>query len=213
MTRVGKGRGTYIGFTGIDGAGKSTQAGYLSRHLTDQGRRVFYFESKEEFALQIMETVSASHGHSSARAYFGHDWVDQAKSLDVLRDHLKIVRPIIENGGIVVAPRTGYCRLAIAAMYGSTEVEKLEEIIHLGGRPDLTFWMDVPSDTAVGRIEARNIDREDPAMLAAFAEVLESMCARYGWIRIDASRSAEDIHRDVVRHVQAFLDENKDVEP
>src|SRR5436190_1583996 len=120
--------GLHIGFAGTDGAGKSTQAGKLNRRFNKSGRMSYYFEGKEDFAVQVMRGVVAKHGLRSVRSYFGNDAVDFAWAFDTLRDHLHMVAPLKASGCVVVQSRSGYDRIALARAFGDSNLHLIEEI-------------------------------------------------------------------------------------
>ena len=111
---------------------------------------------------------------------------------------------MVESGRIVVAARSGYCRVAVALMHGTNVSGQLEELIHSRGRPDLTFYLKLPPATAVDRVERRNIDRESLDTLAGLEAGLDQLAPKFGWIQIDASQPPAMVHNDIVGHVEKF---------
>ncbi|MEL7059254.1 MAG: hypothetical protein AAGN46_04410 [Acidobacteriota bacterium] len=189
--------GAYIVLAGIDGAGKSTQGGLLRKALHDSGHQAYFFDGKEDFAVQVMRTVAAAEG-ASVRGHFGNEAVDLAKAFDTLRDVTHLVRPLTARGGVVVQPRSGYCRIALAISMGSANVEQVAQVTHFAGEPDLTFWLDTPVDVCLQRIERRAIDSEDPSMLRGFREAMAQLWSSYPeWVRVDGNRPVDAVHADI----------------
>lgn len=200
-----RGRGAHIAFAGIDGAGKSVQAGLLVRRLSDAGLPSYLMEGKEDFVVQVMQSIAARHGRP-VRVHFGSEGADLAKAFDTLRDQAHMVNPLTANGTFVVQPRTAYDRLALARAAGSRNLAVVEEVSFYAGGPDVTFWMDVPVEVAIERIARRGIDSEDPAALRRFATELTAMAPHHDWIRIDGNRDVPAVHEEIWRIIEARFD-------
>jgi len=201
-------RGMHIAFTGTDGAGKSTQAGLLRKWLSDEGYYCYLAESKDEFATNVVRLVSHSKG-GSPRSVFPNGVVDFAIAFDTLRHHTSYIVPVISQGGIVVVPRSVFCRIALADSFGVECVDLLEAVLHMTGTPDLTFWLDLPAEQAHARIERRGIDSEDMVMLARFRKSLDQLSKRNRWIRLDASQPIEWVQAAVLAHVRNSIAEGR----
>lgn len=199
-------KGLHIGFTGTDGAGKSTQAGKLNRRFNKTGHMSYYFEGKEDFTVQVMRSVVAKHGKRSVRSYFGSEAVDFAWAFDTLRDQIHMVVPLKASGCVVVHSRTGYDRIALARTFGDTNVQQIEEVTLLAGGPDLTVFLDVPIDVAIRRINARALDSEDPEMLTKLRNHLVEMSDELPWLRIDGDGTPEEVHERVWTAVSAWIE-------
>jgi len=195
--------GAYVAFAGIDGAGKSTQAGFLAAYLAKRGWHSYCFEGKEDFVVETMRAIAHREGFAGPRAFFGNEGTDLAKAFDTLRDYTHMIAPLVASGCIVIQPRSGYCRVALAAAMGSTNITQVEAVTHFGGEPDLTIWIDCSVDVALSRIEARGTDHESPLVLTRFRDRLIALSRRYEWHRVDG-----DAKHSVVRHaVRAIADE------
>jgi thymidylate kinase len=197
--------GAHIAFAGIDGAGKSTQGGKLAKRLNDLGFVAYLFEGKEDFAVQVMRAVAAKRGARTIRAFFGHEGTDLAKAFDTLRDQIHIVEPLKKNGCIVVQPRTGFDRIALAKSFGSSNLEQVEAVTLFGGCPDLTLWLDVPVELAVERITRRGIDSEDPEMLRRFRGSLGEMAQQHPWVKLCGCGDATEVHQRIWQVVEQWL--------
>src|SRR6476660_6710847 len=92
-------RGILVAFEGIDGAGKTTQAELLGRHLRQAGLTV----------VQTKEPTSVPHGQrlraSAATGRLGKDEELQA-FLDDRRDHVRtLIAPALGRGEVVIVDR------------------------------------------------------------------------------------------------------------
>ncbi len=91
-------RGIHIQFTGIDGAGKSTQAGKLTYYLLKKYGPTYLAESRTDFVSKLMHTLVWQHGHTDRRTYYGDHVVDFAKAFDVIRNHNTEIEPLLTAG-------------------------------------------------------------------------------------------------------------------
>lgn len=202
---TGAQRGLHIAFQGIDGSGKSTAAGRLTHHLLGRGHRAFCLDSKDEFAIHAMMSAAATRG-MPWRRFFG-DASELLLIMDALRDTFKYAASLAASGAILVAARSIPGRLAVARMRDSRMLPQLEALAALAPPPDVTFMLDVPVDTALARIAARGTDEEDRGELTRFSAELDRIARDRGWVRVDASGSAESVQAAVRGHLEPLLAE------
>lgn len=196
-------RGTYVAISGIDGAGKSTLAYGLSRTLSPYLGQIYVAEAKDEFVKQI---ARAACGADSPRSYFGNFAYDFAKSFGIISDHYLKIEPLLDRGVSVVAPRTIECRLAVAAAFGTPDIDKLERLLSLVPRPNCTIRLKIDPVLAVERVLKRGVDEETESGLAELSRQIDVYSQRLGWLEIDSSCSAEALLKvatiAVVDHLQ-----------
>ena len=105
-------RGVHIQYTGIDGAGKSTQAGKLTYYLLKKYGPTYLAESRMDFISKLMHALAWQYGRTDRRTYYGNHVVDFAKAFDVIRNHNTEIEPLLLAGMHVVEPRSIYGRRA-----------------------------------------------------------------------------------------------------
>jgi dTMP kinase len=201
-------RGLHIAFTGVDGAGKSTQAVRLCRRLGAEGFVANLVEDKGTFGIDLLRSVAARHGQAP-RPYFGHRVTDVVKALEMLRDNAERIRPLVERGEIAVVPRSGFCRLAIAAIEDPESVPLVDAIVHLAGRPDLVLFLDTPPEECLARVEARG-EQGRVDELSAFAERLREVARSGRVMRIAGDASADEVHERVWNALRPTLLRRRD---
>jgi len=197
--------GVYIGFTGIDGAGKSTQAALLCGWLTQRRIPNILREEKRDFVSEISSAIARIHGIESGRKYLGEEYYMVALSFDLLREVLFDVQPFIAMGMIVVSARTAFCRLAGGVVRGCRSIELAKEIALFGGIPDLTIWLDVSPEIAYRRIMQRKFDFANLDHLRRYKESLKELLQSYLHVRIVGEGTIESVQTKVRQAVKEIL--------
>jgi dTMP kinase len=140
-------RGKLIAVEGLDGSGKSTQIYLLKRWLELQNLKVSFTEwnssvivksaTKKGKKEQLLTptTFSLIHATDFAQRYERH------------------VVPLLRHGYVVLADRYIFTALARDAVRGCDR-DWIRNLYSFAVLPDITFYFDVPLQTAVGRILA-----------------------------------------------------------
>ena len=221
--------GKLIVIEGTDGSGKSTQFRLLSQRLTDENRAfkhlVFPRYSEPSSAL-IRMYLGGEFGGSPAdvNAYAASAFYAVDRFASYKQDWGKWY----EDGGLVLSDRytTSNAVHQASKEQGEKQAAFLKwlyefEYDKLGlPRPDLTIYLDVPTDFTEkmlrGREAATNthadIHEKDMAYLATCRETGRAAAKFYNWTVIDcvrdgAMRTIEDIHQEIYGHVLACLEE------
>jgi len=145
----------FITFEGIEGCGKTTQAGLLARHLTTRGHRVTV--TREPGGCPIADQVRAILLDAANGAM-----VPLAELLlyaAARAQHVaEVVVPALQRGEVVICDRFTDATLAYQG-YGRgldrTVIDDLNRLAAGSTRPDLTILVDCPVETGLGRAMAR----------------------------------------------------------
>ena len=221
--------GKLIVIEGTDGSGKSTQFRLLSQRLTEEYREfkhlVFPRYSEPSSAL-IRMYLGGEFGGSPAdvNAYAASAFYAVDRFASYKQDWGKWY----EDGGLVLSDRytTSNAVHQASKEHGEKQAAFLKwlyefEYDKLGlPRPDLTIYLDVPTDFTEkllrGREAATNthadIHEKDMAYLATCRETGRAAAKFYNWTVIECvhngtMRSIEDIHQEIYGHVLACLEE------
>ena len=221
--------GKLIVIEGTDGSGKSTQFRLLSEHLERDGvafkHLVFPRYSEESSALIRMYLGGAfgdkpsDVGPFAASAFYA---VDRYASYKM--DWGKWY----EEGGLVLSDRytTSNAVHQASKVSGKEQEEYLRWLYDFEydklslPRPDLTIYLDVPTDFTEkmlrGREAATNttadIHEKDMQYLATCRRTGREAAAYYGWtviqcVKDGTMRSIEDIHNEIYRAVKKCLED------
>ncbi|HEX7608633.1 MAG TPA: dTMP kinase [Candidatus Cryosericum sp.] len=200
-------RAFFLTFEGIDGCGKSTQAGRLKRALTERLFDVTHtFEPGGTMLGRKLRTILV------------HDDLNLSLFSEVLlfaadrrQDIDEVINPALERGDIVIGERFADSSIAyqgIAGKVGKERVERLMDIVTSGLVPDLTLLLDIDPRVALAR--KTDLDRIEQrgsfldVVRRAFLDMATSQPER--WVTIDAARPADDVFRDVLKAVLKRLE-------
>ena len=146
--------GRYVGFEGVEGAGKSTVVGAVASRLEKAGGEVVIV--REPGGTPIGEDIRRLLLHSEAMS----DWTEAALFAAARAELVRVaVAPALSRGAYVLSDRTYYSSLAYQGVgrgLGVEAVRSLNTRVLEGVVPDVVVVLDV--DPAVGF--ARETDRD-----------------------------------------------------
>ena len=203
------GVGLFIAFEGGEGAGKSTQVALLEAELSAAGHEV----------VVTFEPGDTAVGKRLRAILLGHETGTLAPQTEALlyaadrAEHVAaVIRPALDRGCIVITDR--YVDSSLAYQGAGRELT-VEEVANLsswateGLTPDLTVLLDVDPEVGLRRF-AEPADRLEAEPLAfhrrvrdQFRQLASREPKRY--VVIDASQSAEDVHRQTLSAVRERL--------
>lgn len=221
--------GKLIVIEGTDGSGKSTQFRLMTEHL-DRDRvsfkRLVFPRYDQESSALIRMYLGGEFGSkpSDVNAYAASAFY----AVDRFASYKQDWGRWYEEGGLILSDRyttsnavhqaskeTGENRARFLDWLYEFEYEKLGL-----PRPDLTIYLDVPTDFTEkmlrGREQATNtqadIHEKDMAYLATCRETGRAAAAHYGWtviqcVKDGAMRSMEDIHAEIYSYVKKCMEE------
>ena len=173
-------RGRFITLEGVDGAGKSTHAGYLASAIVARGHRVT--TTREPGGTPIGEKLRDLLLHVPMT----HD-TEALLMFAARREHLEqVIRPALARGDWVVCDRftdATYAYQGGGHGVAAERIAELEQFVHGDCQPDLTLLFDVPlavSRERLDRAEAagRTLDKFESEAQEFFARVRGAYLAR-----------------------------------
>ena len=221
--------GKLIVIEGTDGSGKSTQFKLLTQRLTREGR---------DFR-QIVFPQYSEHSSALIRMYLGGEFGQRPGdvnayaasafyAVDRYASFKKVWGNYYNGGGLVISDRYTTSNAVHQASKEPPETRQRFlkwlyefEYDHLGlPRPDLTLYLDVPTDFTEKLLRAReqdthtkaDIHEKDTQYLATCRRMGAFAADYYGWtviscVRDGKMRSMEDIHEEIYRHVRNCLED------
>ena len=221
--------GKLIVIEGTDGSGKSTQFRLLTEAVERSGRKfqkLVFPQYQEESSALIRMYLGGQFGDkpSDVNAYAATAFF----AVDRYASYKKVWGQWYENGGLVLSDRYTTSNAVHQASKEPREdrAEFLRwlyefEYEKLGlPRPDLTIYLDVPTEYTEQMMRAReaatgtsaDIHEQDLGYLATCREMGRAAAEYYGWtvircVRDGKMRTIEDIHQEIFSHVMACLEE------
>lgn len=185
----------WIVMEGVDGSGKDTQIGLLRKKM-----KFAYFKYPTPQNQKIQEYLARK------LSIEGSDLVDLFLD-DIYAEQEKLAGAA--KKGLAIVDRYVFSTIAYEAHL--VEEEEIQRRIERRGfiRPDKVLLLDLPAKTAYERKKGqKTLDRyeEDVAYLERVRQnFLELYQERYGakkWVKIDASRSVEEVHAAILKEIR-----------
>jgi dTMP kinase len=209
-------RGRLIVIEGADGSGRTSEVALLKERLEIEGHSVVDTGLRRS-DLVSAEIDRAKQGHTLAPAtmalLYAVDFADQLEN--------KIV-PALAAGSTVLADRYIYTLMARAIARGSSRAWA-QELYAFALRPDRVVFLDARPEILLHRAIAKygSLDYWESGMdLCLSRDLFESfflyqdrLSREFDWMRqeydfrsVDANRSVEQVHEDVLRVVSPLYD-------
>ncbi len=212
------GRGGFITLEGIEGAGKSSQIGAVTRVLREAGHEVI--TTREPGGSPLGEEIrslllSARDGGMAEETELLLVFAARAEHLS------RVIRPALDRGQWVLCDRfteASYAYQGAGRGMGMSRIAVLEDWLQDTLRPDLTLLFDLPVTTGLARVLDRaengrgQVDRFESEKQIFFERVrsgyLQLASAHPGRFRlIDASPSMQQVSSQVEAVLKAWLDQ------
>jgi dTMP kinase len=204
--------GKLIAVEGIDGSGKSTQIYLLKRWLELQNIKVSFTEWNSSTIVKAATKRGKKEQLLTATTFCLIHCTDFAHRYE------RYIIPLLRQGYIVLADRYIFTALARDAVRGC-DAEWLRNLYQFAANPDITFYFDVPLETAVDRILSGrpNLKYHEAGMdLGLASDPYESfrlfqnrikdaytrLAQEYRFTVLDASRTIEE-QQQLVRSIVA----------
>lgn len=206
--------GLFVTMEGPDGSGKTTQIKLLKDYLECHGYEEVLL-TREPGGTQISEAIR---GILLNRDYAEMDDRTEALLYASARAQLvaQVIKPALEAGKAVISDRFVDSSAVYQGMARGLGVESIYELNGFamqGIWPDLTIHLDLPAQlglaraktrAALDRMEAQSIEFHEK-VAQGYRELAKRNSKRI--ITMDATQQVEEIHREIVKAVETFLQE------
>jgi dTMP kinase len=202
------GRGKFISFEGIDGAGKSTHIAFVKDVLAARGKPVV--SSREPGGTPLGEKLRDLLLHEKM-----HLETEALLMFASRREHMaQVIEPALESGAWVLSDR--FTDASFAYQSGGrgmdrAKMEALEAWVHPHLQPDLTLLFDVPLEVARERLDAtRELDKFESEQAEFFARCRAEYLRRAAayparFAVIDSTRSIAETQARISEALERLL--------
>lgn len=190
-------------FLGVDGAGKTTQAGLLAGLLQRQHRTLTRYIAPpvSDVDQRIVRALEAAADTTDGKRSY---WLARTL-LGVRRMHESLSAPLSDPGHVVVMDRYRDCHYAVHhAVSSGTDENVLRTLLDLLPEPTVTFWLEVPIELAVRRLVTRGSGLEEPGYLHALREGYLSSPGAGRYVRLDGTAPVKSVHAAVIAHLSSL---------
>lgn len=189
----------FISFEGLDGCGKTTQAGMLAERLRAAGREVVL--TREPGGTGLGEEIRALLLHGGHVA----PWAEAALYAASRAQHVEeVIRPALARGATVVCDRYLDSSVAYQGVGRGLGLERVLELnlAAVGGLlPDVTVLIEIGPETAAARVgtERDRIEREDDSFRARVGSGYRLLSERFPgrYVVVDGSRTVGEVAEEI----------------
>lgn len=173
------GPGFFISVEGVDGSGKTTQAGRLAKRLRGQGELVTLVRDPGTTRLgEQVRTMLLGHSEGTPPHPLAEAALFLAARVQLLHE---VIEPALAEGAVVVSDRYLDSTLVYQGAGRGLDLEVLLDLHRLAGAdrmPDLTLILDLPIGSAQSRSDpARPLDRMEAEPTAYHERVRQGYLA------------------------------------
>lgn len=205
---MSKGRGRFVTFEGIDGAGKSTQLAAVARRLAERG--IDHVVTREPGGTALGEALRelVLREPMTARAETLLMFAARAEHIE------SVIEPALSAGRWVICDRftdATYAYQGGGRQVPEAQIAALEQWVHPQLQPDLSLLFDIEPGVAAARLTAaRTADRFESERAEFFERVRKAYLMRARrharrFIVFDGSLAPEDVGRQVLEAIDRWL--------
>lgn len=205
--------GLFITLEGTDGSGKTTQINMLSDYFSQRGYRVVC--TREPGGTPIGEKIREIIIDKNNKEMTN---VTEALLYAAARAQLvsQVIEPVLKDGGVVISDRfldSSLVYQGFARGMGENFIRNINRAAVNLLEPDITFLLKLkPEDSIARKSKQAELDRLEAEKANFHQRVFDGYVslARKNKDRIkviDALKSPEDIHTEMLRHIESFIKE------
>ena len=199
----------FITFEGCEGSGKSFQSNVLHKLLTRD--EIPAIQTREPGGTPLGEDITKCLKWQTAQI----SPLSELLLFNASRSHLveTVINPALKEGKVVICDRFTDSTVVYQGFGRELDMETVEKINNLaagGLKPDLTILMDILPGIGLARKRGQKRDRFEKESLTFHNKIRRGyleLAAKEPdrWLVIDASKSKEDIAREIWQKVRQLL--------
>ena len=208
--------GRLIVLEGTDGVGRSTQIQMLSQWLQEEGFGVLDTEMAQSKLTQAgLDKAKAGNtlGRLTMSLFYATDFADRMENQ---------ILPALKAGFHLLSDRYFYSIIARNVVRGADPTWS-RRIYGFALKPGIIFYLKADITTLLNRVVDRGFDYWESGMDMGYEDNLydsfctyqtrlieqfDQMAEEFGFITIDANRSAQEVFEDIKEHIRALMNES-----
>jgi dTMP kinase len=201
----------FVTLEGIEGVGKTTNLDFIEQHLAANGIAVVRTREPggTAFSEELRRLLLQRHNETVSPL------AELLLMFAAREQHLtQVIRPALAAGRWVLCDRftdATYAYQGGGRGVDLRHIETLEWMVHGDLQPDLTLYLDLPTQVGLARIADRTLDRFEQEEIAFFDRVRAMYLARSRKLPryrvIDADRPLADVQADIAHTLAEFIAE------
>lgn len=198
--------GNLFTFCGLDGSGKTTMIQFLKEYLVSKGIEPILTKqpTQQVRKSEIFRNFQDMPEHDE----YSYRSLSLLAASDRLQHSNKYIEPLVKEGKTVISDRYFYSCLANLRARGFYRDKWIYEIAAYILKPTISFFVDVPVDTAVGRVRAREEERDnyiDMELQYRLREEYLIIAEDIGGIIISGDSSIEECKKIIIGYIEKEL--------
>ncbi len=191
-------RGAFVGFVGLDGSGKTTQARRAVAWLVGHGVDARFLPNRSLLDVRVMlDAVAARRGWTNHFQMWGPETARVIAALIKRNDLSGLPRMLADPGTVVVADRAVTCQLAALHACGAHNEVLVRNVFSDLPRPDVHVMLHVDPRVAYRRVLGRGSGTEDYQYLVDLQEGYRQLPDYSSFHVIDGDGGADDVEARV----------------
>lgn len=151
-------KGKLITFCGLDGCGKSSMIEMTTKALAKNGKE--FIVTKQPTQTMRNSEIFRTFMDCPDNSAYEYRALSLMAAADRIQHANKVILPALREGKIVICDRYFYSCIANLRARGYIHDEWIYEISESIPKPDLSFFLDVPVETAVSRVRMRPSEKD-----------------------------------------------------
>lgn len=205
----------FISFEGTEGVGKTTLIRKLHDYFQQQLQQVVL--TREPGGTPLAEQIRTVLLTVNHEEQMSHD-TELLLMYAARAQHVQqVIQPALAKGQIVLCDRFSDSSFAYQCAGRGLSREKLQLLNQnfVSKMPDLTFWLDAPTDLGMQRARERGaLDRFEQEKAAFFEKVRSGFAELYQQEpqrikRLDATQAPDQVFLDALSYIQQWQTEHK----
>ncbi|MGG4145726.1 dTMP kinase [Paenibacillus algorifonticola] len=194
--------GLLIAMCGLDGAGKTTQIGMLTK----------WFEHNNMQLYNTKQPTDQYRNDPRVRSYLDHGQVHDMRVIAMLSaadriTHMYDLEQRLDSGVHIISDRYIYSSYAYFKVRGM-DINDIKNLYGSIRKPDLTVFLDIKPEITIKRIQARDghlkYEEKDPSIFIHVREAFQEVLPEDALI-INGERDPQDIHSEIILNVKAMI--------